>query len=376
MVQRSESKRAHFQARELRAAAPALLLAVLAFNPACGDDDGGNDSAAGSNAGAAAGAPVVGGAAGAPGAGGAAGIPAGGAAGTPAGGSGGTPAGGQGGAGASTARLGGFAVNVKVDEGVTTVAGALYDDATPENVIWNLRAEAGGCSLFAREAPFCDPACGSKVCVAGNQCVSSPNPVEVGNVRVEGLGSSAFTMTPSMTKSYSPPDGVTIPYPPTADGAPIRVVADGGSLGAFTLEGKGISPFELTSATPAAIEDGKPLVLTWNQGANPDARIVLELDLSHHGGSKAKITCDVADTGSLEVSADLLDQLIGIGVSGFPVVELGRVATSSASVTGGLVELTVASRTRVDITVPGLVSCYGDEECPTGQTCQPDFRCK
>jgi hypothetical protein len=190
-----------------------------------------------------------------------------------------------------------------------------------------------------------------------------------------GVGSE-FSMSPTgETLYYAPPTGATIPYPPAPDGAAIRFEADGGVFGAFTLESEGIAPFELTSPNPAAIEAGKPLVITWKKGTSDRARVDLDLNLSHHGGTKGKIVCDVEDTGSLELPASLIGELVGLGASGFPILEINRRARGSAKVAAGEIELAVTSQLRVDVTLPGLVSCYEDEECPSGQTCQPDLRC-
>lgn len=136
------------------------------------------------------------------------------------------------------------------------------------------------------------------------------------------------------------------------------------------------APLAITSSNPAAIETGAALRITWTPGQSELARIHIELDLSHHGGTKGKISCDVEDTGSIEIPATMVANLIGLGVSGFPTLEISRRAVGTASVAAGVIELAVLSQSRLDVTVPGLLSCSEDSECPTGQTCQPDLQCR
>jgi hypothetical protein len=100
------------------------------------------------------------------------------------------------------------------------------------------------------------------------------------------------------------------------------------------------------------------------------ARIKVEFNLSHHGGSNGRIICDTADTGSLQVSGTLLGSLIALGVTGFPSVDVARVRTGTATVGSGQAELKVYSDSDFIAEIPGLTSCEHDGECPTGQTCQ------
>lgn len=298
-------------------------------------------------------------------------------AGAPSGGSSGA---GVGGTSSATAKLGGFAVELKVNDsgtGTSSVAGNIYAGETPENVVWESEAVASGCSLLVPTAPFCETPCGAEVCVEGGRCVAYPKSVGVGAVRIQGVGAAEFTMQPQGdTQYYVTPAGVVLPFPPAADGAEIGLQAEGGPFGPFSIVSEGISALNVTSDNPASIETGAALPIRWTPGASDRARMHIELDLSHHGGTKGKILCDVADSGSIDIPAAMIAELIGLGVSGFPTLEIARRAVGTASVAAGSIELVVLSQTRLDVTVPGLLSCSEDSECPTGQTCQPDLQCK
>lgn len=287
---------------------------------------------------------------------------------------------GAGAGGAATVKLGGFTLELKADDsgsGTTSLAGTIYDGDTPPNVVWNLRSSAAECELLVPSVPFCEVPCGSEVCVALNRCVPYPSPVSVGTVRVQGVGTSEIVMSPQGDTLYYVPSRATmLPYPPAADGSVITLVATGGTLEPFTIRTDAIAPLVATGEDPAAIRLSEPLRLTWTAGASENARIHVELDLSHHGGTKGKVICDTADDGSLEIPGAMLTELVELGLAGFPTVELVRRADGSAITRAGVVQFEVVSRISRDVTVPGLVSCTKDAECPTGQTCQPDLQCK
>jgi hypothetical protein len=81
------------------------------------------------------------------------------------------------------------------------------------------------------------------------------------------------------------------------------------------------------------------------------------------------IECDVPDNGSLAISKRLVSALVALGVAGYPTIQVARQMTDSASASVGRIELLVFSGTERPVTVPGLVSCMTDEDCPDGRTC-------
>ncbi len=116
--------------------------------------------------------------------------------------------------------------------------------------------------------------------------------------------------------------------------------------------------------------------MTWTPpAAGAASKIALKLDISHHGGSKGKIECEVADSGSLTLSAAMMTRLLDLGAAGFPTVEVTRQATTHALATSGRVELMISSQVERPVTVPGVRSCTEDENCVAPETCQSDLTC-
>ena len=93
------------------------------------------------------------------------------------------------------------------------------------------------------------------------------------------------------------------------------------------------------------------------------------------------IECDVGDTGSLELPADMIDQLKALGISGWPSIVVSRKAIGLANNSQVQVDLVIVSTLEMFVDIPGLVSCtcpVGEPcpECPAGQTCQDDLKCE
>jgi len=280
--------------------------------------------------------------------------------------------------------LGTFKIEVTADEsgpttGTTSVLGKISDGETPSIVAWVEAAHEGACRLEKPRAPFCSPACGAVVCVEDNVCKAYPTALSVGTVTLSGValsgGETSLTLKET-AKAYQAPPGTTFAYPPFMEGDEVRVSASGGELVAFELAASGVAPFWLTDDT-LNLETGKPLELHWTAAADPSASSVhLKLDISHHGGSKGMIECDADDNGALTVPASLVSQLLDLGVAGFPTVVVTRSVNVQKGTGSGKVALLIASGTERAVTVPGLSSCTGTEQCPSGQTCQADLTCK
>jgi hypothetical protein len=285
--------------------------------------------------------------------------------------------------GSSDDLVGTFQVQVAPDAGtptagVASILGKVASGPSPASVQWELVREAGDCLLEKPKVPFCDPACGSDVCVADGVCQPYPTAKDAGQVRVTGVktedGSTDFTLL-RVGGSYQPPGSVKLAFPPFEEGAPFRFEAAGAEIPAFTLDGAGIAPLVVTGDAPA-IEAGEALTMTWQPAADPDASAVrVKLDISHHGGTKGMIECETRDTGSLSIDAGLVQELVDLGVAGFPTVILTRRAVSSASTSAGRVDLVVYSDLELSIGVPGVVSCTDHEDCASG-TCLPDLTCE
>lgn len=255
------------------------------------------------------------------------------------------------------------------------ITGFMYDGAPTELVIWDKKKTEGDCSLYTPRTPFCE-ACGAgQVCVDTNTCRTPPGTHEVGSVSLTGLtppsGTNPLVLTPVTNASGTTYlSAETLPVPPcTAGGAVTMTVAGQGDYPPFSIQTQCIPPLVVTN-TSFAIQSAKAFTLTWTPSTLATTRVQLTFDLSHHGGSKGKIICDTADTGSLTVSGALMESLIALGVTGYPKAYVNRIITGTATVGTGQAQLKIYSDQDYVAELPGLVSCQNDTECPTGQTCQ------
>jgi hypothetical protein len=254
-----------------------------------------------------------------------------------------------------------------------SVSGKVYDGVTPSTVVWDLVTSASGCQLLKPRAPFCNTPCpGGGVCVEDDQCASYPTAQDLGPVTLQGLSSDEIVMK-AIANSYQLPGDVTLAFPPAAEGATVGLQVSGGPFGAFSIQTKMVAP--LVASGTLTLDASKPLVLTWTAPPNTAlARVQVKVDISHHGGAKGKIECDVADSGSLQIPASMISSLIDLGVAGFPTVTLTRVASGSTAIAPGKVSLQTLSSVALELLVPGFQSCHEDADCLTG-TCQQDLTC-
>ncbi len=261
-------------------------------------------------------------------------------------------------------------------QGLTAVSGSVGDGPVPSLVTWTQSAASGACTLWVPKVPVCSTPCGSAAaCVANDICQRYPSLHSVGDVTVTGVkttsGASSFTMT-QVNGNYQPVEDLT--YPGFSEGDEVRFEVAGGPGPGFTLTGHGIRPLELTS-TSFTLDKNQPLALTWTAGRAGLASIQVKLDISHHGGTKGMITCETADSGSLEIASALVTQLINLGVAGFPTIVVSRTAVTSAETADGKVELRIYSDVETAVKVPGVDSCTEDSDCPSGKKCRSDATC-
>jgi hypothetical protein len=264
-------------------------------------------------------------------------------------------------------------------QGLPTVEGRVYAGVSPSAILWVEKARSGGCALYEPKAPFCDPGCGTQgLCVEDGVCQAFARPIVVGKVTLTGArtkaGQASFEMEPT-SNVYQVPAGTNLEYLPFAEGDEVKISAAGDTaLGSFSIAGKAISRLVVLSDT-IALADGQPLRLRWAPPAkDAGSTVLVDVDISHHGGSKGKIACEAADNGSLDIASSLAGALKALGVSGFPRVELTRKSVSRHPQTH--VDLEIESTITKLLTIPGLVSCNVDEECPEGKTCQQDMQCQ
>jgi hypothetical protein len=280
--------------------------------------------------------------------------------------------------------VGTFQVQVLADAeapttGMTKLVGQVYDDVTPANVIWTSFKEDGGCRVEKPSVPFCEAGCGQDACVADNVCKPYPMLHSVGTVTLKGVklagGGSELELKETL-KAYQPAAGTMLAFPPFAESDTVSVSATGGDFAAFELSTHGVKPMVFTS-TDFELDKDKPLELKWPAADDPKAaQMYIKLDISHHGGAKGLIECYVDDSGSLTISAELINELMGLGIAGFPTVVGMRLTSDTAAIAPGLVKLEVSARTEHYVTVKGIASCTENADCAEGQTCQADLTCK
>lgn len=265
-------------------------------------------------------------------------------------------------------------------EGKTSVLGKIYDGPTPSQLVWEQGTKEGACQILTPRVPFCSTPCGgSAVCVEDETCQDYPAAHSAGTVTATGIattsGEAAFVMAP-VANNYQPPAGVQLAYPAFAEGDEIRMEASGDFFAAFTVTSAGVSPLVVTNDT-IPLQAGTAVPLAWEPPQDPDlSTIHVKLDISHHGGTKGMIECDAADTGSLELPAALVTELLGLGVAGFPTVIVTRRAVGSVTIAPGRVDLVVSSSVEHAVQIDGVTSCSADADCPDGQTCQSDLTCQ
>ncbi len=261
----------------------------------------------------------------------------------------------------------------------TSLVGKVYDGVQPEAIVWEAAASGGGCTLLTPRVPFCATPCGSlSVCVETDTCKPYATAQAVGTITATGLATStgvmSFTMDP-IANGYQPPSDVTLAYPAFTEGEKFELVASGSAFtGAFTIGTRGVAALTLTS-TAIDLRPSQPLALTWVAPGAAGSTIHIKLDISHHGGSKGKLECDVPDTGSTSIDASLITQLLNLGAAGYPTIIVTRSNVGSAAIRGGRVDLVASSAVEHAVDVPGVISCTDTPECPIGQTCQADLTC-
>lgn len=272
-------------------------------------------------------------------------------------------------------------VTLPDNDGYTSVEGIVKTGASPKLVLWNEVAKNGSCRLLTPETPSCIPACGSGfVCIAKDQCIEDPTPINAGNVSITGLattsGKSSFALVfyPLM-KNYRVPAETSVKFPPFAEGDNVTLSASGDTgISAFTVSVKGISPLKVLNDS-ISLEDGKQVNLQWTPATIAGASTIsVVVDLSHHGTSKGKIECEGADNGQMVIAANLVDGLKALGISGYPKADISRKAIGTNGTVG--VDLVLESQVTKFLSIPGLISCSSSDECPVGQECQQDMQCK
>lgn len=269
--------------------------------------------------------------------------------------------------------FGGVTVDLIKDDPAHTGFLGLFFDAPPQPMTpLDVSKMQGGCQLLVPRKVACAQACGAgEICTGVDLCSKKPATVGVGVLHVEGLGPTALDLEPTSPDTPTYQAVPTLPYPACAEGAAVTV----GAM-AFSIAGTCVADLAVTSTVPIPVVSGQAMHLAWAPpGQAGISRVEIDLEISHHGGYKGEIVCDVPDTGAFDVPEPLVTALVALGRAGFPTVKLARTATAAAKAEPGA-KLVVASRAELEVDT-GVISCGTDAAppCPTGMTCQPNFTC-
>ena len=248
-----------------------------------------------------------------------------------------------------------------------SVTGEVRDGVIPLTVL-QLRKEIGDCRLMQKTNPFCNPPCeGGQACTHDGKCIAFPANQSVGTVTIDGM-LKGVTMEPNPVKSYSETD---VPFPAFDAGAAITLKAAGGDLPGFEMRAFGVPMLELPDET-IKLKKAEPLEVKWT-ASDGAARLYMALNIDQHGNSPVTLVCDVPDTGSYTVEAELVTTLLEFGVSGFASFDLYRRTVDSVMLTPGCVEFRVFSFAPGKLKVEGHTPCFQDPDCPDGQVCKKEI---
>lgn len=244
------------------------------------------------------------------------------------------------------------------------IGGTLYDGPRPNPEPLETVTESNGCRLRRALHPFCSEPCGSAAaCIDTDTCLPYPEPQDVGTIRVDGFDRVAggkAVMEPVAPNFFYQSD--KLPYPPCNEGSELHLETN-----AFNAAAPCIAPLLVDSNARISVRDGEPVTIQWQRAAAADlAKISILLDISHHGGKRGDILCEVPDSGNFTIPQDMVSALVDMGLAGFPSVILTRRATGTA--TQPHVDFAVASSVERPVDT-GVHSCLNDEDCPDGQTC-------
>ncbi len=269
-------------------------------------------------------------------------------------------------------RLGTF--TAAATEHYAYVTGSALDQVVPANVYQAVASE-GECSLLQRDNPFCDPPCdAAETCGFDGQCIPYPQSQDLGVVTVRGL------LQP-VSMSATAPGWVyydtTLPNPPWEPGARLTLETSGGAFSPVTLHGVAPQAFSAPSLE-WEIVGGEPLVVRWDPPEGEvDSRVRITLNVDLHGVTPALMECWFEDDGEGEVPADLLQQFLDRGTTGFPEGSFARLSADHAALGEGCLDFRASVQLVPLLSVDGYTPCRRDEDCPDGQECNEELeRCE
>lgn len=273
-------------------------------------------------------------------------------------------------------RLGGFQAVDDGEYGYTE--GTVADAILPVSVL-EVVATEGDCVLYRKNNPFCTPTCtGTDTCDYNGECIPYPVNQSLGTVSISGLA-VPIAMEPVVPGNlYFATD---VPYPPWSGGELVTLTSEPADLPALTLEGVAPMPFT-PGDTLWTLTAGQPLTAHWDAPAGPvRTKVELQLLIDQHGNAPGSLRCNFDDDGEATVSAAMLDQLRGLGISGFPSGKLTRQTIDSTTVDlgggeSGCADFAVRMPRGIKVTVSGHIPCKKTADCPSPMVCDvPNETC-
>jgi len=250
------------------------------------------------------------------------------------------------------------------NEFYAAITGTVSDGVIPLTVLQPVK-QVGDCTLLQKKNPFCDPPCGAgELCEHDGSCIPYPENTSVGTVTVTGLLKEQVVMEPNTQDYYWDPEA---PFPLFEPGAQIDLTASGADGDGFSLTAWGVPDLVLEDAE-LAMAAGEPLDVSW-EPVEGVWRVWFSLNIDQHGNAPVTLFCEVDDTGAASIPAELVDELLGFGVSGFASADFRRQTVDSISNDAGCVQLSVYSFAPGKLSVQGHTPCKFDPDCPDGEVC-------
>ena len=262
-------------------------------------------------------------------------------------------------------RVGGFSVDSLPE--YSTVQGQVLDGVVPGNVRELVVAE-GGCQLLRRNNPFCDPGCQPGfTCDWDGTCIPYPAALDLGTATIEGLAAEVSMDPVQPGANYF---AVGLPLELMVPDQPIVLRTSGGARDPLELRGFGVEPLVLPTNAEWVVEEGEPLLVTWEAPTgDAPSEILVSLNIDQHGVSPVTMFCVLPDTGSGQVPASVMDELFAAGVSGFPTAQATRRTADSLQTEAGCVDFLARSQRPVAVDVEGYIPCDAGTPCPEGLKC-------
>lgn len=265
---------------------------------------------------------------------------------------------------------GGFVVEAY--EEYSIVSGSIADGVVPITVL-ELIGSDGDCEVKRRNNPFCDPSCESgDTCDFDGNCITYPSNQDLGVVTVLGLPENVEMEAVVPGNTYF---NTSLPHPAFSGGELIELQMPGGEYGPVTLYGVGVE--ELSAFDKEwRVESGNDLIVTWDAPTGEIVRseVTLRINIDQHGTSPSSVYCTFEDDGEGTVPSSVVQQLVEVGVSGFPSGLLVRRTADKAAAGDGCTDLEISSRRDVSVDVIGYTPCISDNDCPDGQTCNVEMQ--